>query len=56
VDVCYHFVREFIEDGFTKLVFVCTADNNADIFTKNGVRDLYDKHTSDMVWKAKDMD
>jgi len=24
VDVCYHFVREFIEDGFIKIVFVQT--------------------------------
>jgi len=37
-------------------VFVHTADNKTDIFTKNVVGDLYDKHTSDMVWKAKDMD
>jgi len=56
VDVRYHFVREFIEDGFIKIVFVRTADNKADIFTKNVVGDLYDKHTNDMVWKAKDMD
>jgi len=37
-------------------VFVHTADNKADIFTKNGVGDLYNKHTNDMVWKAKGMD
>jgi len=56
VDVCYHFVREFIENGFIKVVFVCTGESKADIFTKNVVGDLCDKHTSDMVWKAKDMD
>ena len=56
VDVRYHFIREFIEDGFIKIVFVRTADNKADIFTKNVVGDLYDKHTCDMVWKTKDMD
>jgi len=56
VDMHYHFVREFIEDGFIKIAFVCTADNKVDIFTKNVVGDIYDKHTSDMVWKAKDMD
>jgi len=57
---CRHalpFVREFIEDGFIKIVLAYTAaDNKADIFTKNVVGDLYNKHTSDMVWKAKDMD
>jgi len=47
MDVCYHFVREFIEDGFI---------NKADIFTKNVVGDLYNKHTNDMVWEAKDLD
>jgi len=49
VDVHYHFVREFSEDGFIKIVFVQTGDSKADIFTKNVVGDLYDKHTSDMV-------
>ena len=56
VDVRYHFVREFIEDGFIKIVFVHTTDNKANIFTKNVVGDLHDKHTSDMVWKANDID
>jgi len=36
--------------------FIQTGDNKADVFTKNVVRDCYDKHTNDMVWKAKDMD
>ncbi len=56
VDILYHFVWEFIEDGFIKIVFVQTGDNKADEFTKNVVGDLYDKHTNDMVWKAEEMD
>jgi len=51
-----HFVREFIEDNFIKIVFVQTKDNKADVFTKNVVGDFYDKHTSDMVWKPEDLD
>ena len=30
VDVCYHFVREFVQDGFMKVIFVKTTDNDAD--------------------------
>ena len=56
VDICYHFVWEFIEDGFIKIIFVQTGDNKADVFTKNVVGELYDKHTNDMVWKAEEMD
>ena len=55
VDIRYHFVQEFIEDGFIKIIFVRTGDNKADIFTKNVVGELYDKHTNDMVWKAEEM-
>ena len=35
VDVRYHFVREFIEDGVVKIVYVKTDENCADMFTKN---------------------
>jgi len=55
VDICYHFVREFVEDGFIKIIFVRTKDNRADIFTKNVVGDLFDKHTEEFTWKANDM-
>ena len=35
VDIRYHFVREFIEDGIVKIIFVRSEDNERDIFTKN---------------------
>jgi hypothetical protein len=38
-------VREFVEDGFIKIIFVRTAENNADIFTKNMTGKLDDTHT-----------
>jgi hypothetical protein len=31
----YHFVREFIEDGFIKIEFVRSFENDSDLFTKN---------------------
>ena len=35
IDTCYHFVREYVEDNVLKIVFVKSADNQADPFTKN---------------------
>ena len=35
IDVRYHYVREFIEDGIVKIIFVRSKDNQADPFTKN---------------------
>jgi hypothetical protein len=44
VDTCYQFVREFIEDGFIKIEFVRSAENDSDLFTKNVDQELYKKH------------
>ena len=48
VDARYHFVREFIEDGYIKIVFVKSGDNYSDGFTKNVTQDVYQKqiHTN----------
>jgi hypothetical protein len=35
IDVHHHFVREYIEDGIVKIVFVRSEENMADPFTKN---------------------
>ena len=51
VDIRYHFVREFVFDGFLKVIFVKTDDNDADIFTKNVSGDLYQRHSKKMVIK-----
>jgi hypothetical protein len=53
VDVRYHFVREFVEDGFIKITFVRTTENTADIFTKNVTGELYDTHTSSILVSKK---
>ena len=41
VDIRYHFVREFVFDGFIKIIFVRSEKNLADGFRKNinGQRD-----------------
>jgi hypothetical protein len=45
VDTHYHFVREFIKDGFIKIDFVRSVENDSDLFTKNVNQELYAKHT-----------
>jgi hypothetical protein len=46
IDTRYHFVREYIEDGIIKITFVRSAENTADIFTKNLSKETFDKHTT----------
>ncbi len=36
----YRFVQEFVLDGFLKIIFVRTAENDADIFAKKFGGDL----------------
>jgi len=51
VDIRYRFVQEFVLDGFIKVMFVKTEDNDADIFTKNLGGDLHDRHSKKMIIK-----
>ena len=44
IDVKYHFIREYIENGVIKIIFVKSEDNMADPMTKNlSVKD-FEKH------------
>ena len=51
IDVKYRFVQEFVMDGFLRIIFVRTAENHADIFTKNVSGDLHDKHCANLIGK-----
>ena len=44
IDTRYHFVREYVEDGILKIVFVRSERNDADIFTKNLNSETFRKH------------
>ena len=55
VDIRYRFVQEFILDGFLKIVFVKTEENDADIMTKNLRKDLFLTH-SEKLMGDKSMD
>ncbi len=49
VDVRYHFVRESVEEGFVKIVFVQSEQYTSDGFTKNVTGDIYDAHVADYM-------
>ena len=44
IDTRYHFVREYIEDGIVKVIFVRSEANDADLFTKNLNGETFNKH------------
>jgi hypothetical protein len=46
VDTRYHYVRDYIEDGILKVVFVRTTENQSDPFTKNLAVNPFLKHIS----------
>ncbi len=45
-------MRNLIQDGIIRVIFVPTIDNDADIFTKNTTEELFEKHTTKMVQDA----
>ena len=49
VDTWVHFVRESVEEGILKVVFIRSSDNDSDIFTKNTVQATFLKHRDKMV-------
>jgi hypothetical protein len=55
IDTRYHFVREFVEDGMIKIVFVETQDNKADMVTKNVSGEVYDEHVESFIMDRKDI-
>jgi len=49
VDIRYHFVREFVVDGYIKIIFVKTEENRADMFTKNVSGGRYQEHAGNLL-------
>ena len=56
VDTRWHFVRELQEQGVVEVVFVRTADNWADGFTKNVSKDIAEEHNPELVVEKPDTD
>ena len=49
VDVRTKYVNQYCEDGIVKIIFVESANNDADIFTKNLGQELHNKHSSKLI-------
>jgi hypothetical protein len=49
VDIRYNYVREYVEEGFVKIIFVKSAENISDGFTKNITGTLYDAHVKEFM-------
>ena len=54
VDIRHHYVREFVDEGMVKVVFVKSQENEADLFTKNLNEELTHKHTSKYMENGTD--
>jgi hypothetical protein len=54
IDTHYHFVQEFVVDGFVKIILVKTTENKSDVFTKNVSSDAYDEHIDYYIMDCKD--
>jgi hypothetical protein len=49
IDVRYHFVRNYVEDGVVQINFVRSEDNDADLFTKNLGTEKFKRHSSKIL-------
>ena len=49
-------MREFIEDGFIKIEFVRSTENESDVFTKNVNQETYQKHMKKFLSNSVDED
>jgi len=41
IRLCYHFIRQYVQEGIIKFHYVSTHDNIANIFTKNLPNDKF---------------
>jgi hypothetical protein len=49
LDTRYHSVRELIEDGFILIEFICSAENDSYLSTKNVSQELYQRPTKKLL-------
>jgi hypothetical protein len=43
-DIRYSFVRQYVDEGFLKIIFVKSEDNLSDGYTKNTSIKVYERH------------
>ena len=56
INTRYHFVREYVEDGILKVLFVRSEENDADLFTKNLNKEKFQKHCDSIGLKDEQSD
>ena len=56
IDIRWHFTRNLTKDKIIKIVFVKTAENKSDGFTKNVSADTHVRHTPDFVCYKSEME
>ena len=44
VDIRHHYVRQYVEDGMVKIIFVRSEENSADTYTKNTTGKIFKRH------------
>jgi hypothetical protein len=49
VELKYHFIRQYVEEGFIRIIFVRTDENISDVFTKNVTGEIQDRHAREFV-------
>ena len=49
MDTRYHFTREMQDEGLIKVIFVKSADNYSDGWTKNVTGEVYEAHLDKFV-------
>ena len=53
IDLKTHFMREYIDEGIIKVVFVRSEENESDIWTKNTNEAVFTKHTDKFMEKEE---
>ena len=56
MDIHYHLICEYVENRMVKIKFIKSEENNADLFTKNLLGNLFEEHTKKLVWKHEEVD
>lgn len=51
IDIKYKYVDKYLEDGIFKVMFVKSAGNYSNVFTKNVSSELQKKHLKKMIGK-----
>ena len=55
VDIRYHFIRQYIKDGTIMIEFVCSSENDSDIFTKNVTSETFSRHSEKLTWTKENL-